>query len=113
MPKKTVTLLGVLLTLSPVALAETGKRTVTAMISYDSGLLSTPDGVSAVLDSIETQAERACRTRTPVYGTPMTDEVCVESIISAAVNRILDVQSLHDSETARIFASLTGAPEQR
>lgn len=113
MPKLPVFVLVSAIAFSPVAVAERPSRTVTADIHYDASLLSTPAGVSEVLASIESQAKQACHVRKPVYGAPATDHICVDSIITAAVAKILDVQALNDTETERMFARLTSVTEQR
>lgn len=112
MHKLSGTLAAAVLAVSPLAIAETGE-TITTDIKYDASLLATPEGVSDVLASIQRQAKRACRTTALFTNAPTTDEVCVNSVVTGAVEKILDVQDLTDTETARVFASLTSATEQR
>ncbi len=71
-----------------VAHADTVYSEVSATFTYDKALLASEDGAAKVLDSIEAQAERACRKVSAVSLGLTVDKVCATDLVFQAVDQI-------------------------
>ena len=82
------------------------RRFVQLDVQYDAGALGTASGAETVLQSLQDQAETACRYTLPVTGTPHIDATCTAEIVAKAVMQI------GDPELTRIYAARIGEPAQ-
>ena len=71
-----------------VAHAESEYKAVSATLTYDEAALATEAGAVEVLESLELQAERACRKVSLVTIGLAVDEVCAEDLMYQAVDSI-------------------------
>ncbi|MEQ9505115.1 MAG: UrcA family protein [Hyphomonas sp.] len=100
--KSTVSVLVAAFALSPVALAEGGKE-VTLSHTYDTALLETDAGATALIADLKKAAKRVCTTRIPASGTPYVDRDCAESLVMAAVKDIHAAQTENGVAIAPAF----------
>ena len=104
MLKPIVSIMAAAVMLSPMAVAET-LTPITVSIEYDKDLLASDAGAAVVMNSITTQAKKACTTYVPVFGGNYTDRSCVKDIVSSAIRKIHEQQALEGRDTADVFAS--------
>jgi UrcA family protein len=102
MIKTTLTALAAVLAVSPAAFAESG-RNVTLTHVYDAALLSSDAGATALLTELERTARRVCTSRVPAHGGTYTDEACVATLYTAAVQKIHAAQSAAGVDLAPVF----------
>ena len=86
MKKSVSSILFALSLFGSVAHAESDLSEVEATFTYDQSLLSSEQGAAEVLESIEAQAERACRKVSLVSVGLTVDEVCASDLVFQAVN---------------------------
>ncbi|MEZ5986520.1 MAG: UrcA family protein [Hyphomonas sp.] len=80
-------------------------------IQYDSAALETVSGAEIVLNSLQEQANSACRYTRPVAGAPRVDDTCASEIVAKAVMQIdapelTQLYTLQTGQPARVLASL-------
>ena len=82
------------------------QRVLQLDVQYDTQALGTASGAETVLESLQDQADAACRYTRPVTGAPRIDDTCVSEIVAKAVLQI------DDADLTRIHADRTGQPVQ-
>ena len=80
-------------------------------IQYDSVALETVSGAEIVLNSLQEQAETACRYTRPLAGAPRVDDACASEIVAKAVMQInapelTRLYTLQTGQSTRVLASL-------
>ena len=73
-------------------------------VQYDTSALGTASGAETVLESLQDQAQAACRYTRPVAGAPRVDDVCASEIVAKAVMQI------DAPELTRLYTARTGQP---
>lgn len=111
MSKSLLTAMACAVALAPAALAETGDW-ITVELEYDAAQLSTPEGAADVIDSLETQARRACTRSHAIKPTNRVDEVCADDLTAKGIAAIKAKQpgaalaGLFSEEPATVLAAL-------
>ncbi|MEO0983799.1 MAG: UrcA family protein [Pseudomonadota bacterium] len=77
--------------LSAAASAKENVVTFQTEIFVEAELMESPEGAFATLQSIESQARKACRISSVASRTPRTDKVCVNDVVHQAVSKIDNV----------------------
>ncbi|MDG1826658.1 MAG: UrcA family protein [Henriciella sp.] len=74
--------------LAPLAYADKAPATVDVVVPVDASLLSSVDGIEAVMNKIKAEARRACAFDTSISYLPMVDKDCVAQILSQAETQL-------------------------
>lgn len=92
-------------------------KTIDVEISYDAALLASNEGVTAVIQSIQQQAEDACGYTASVFASTTAikrrDHACVNSVVDKAIAAIKSEQVEQGMAVHQKFAQLTPRTEQR
>lgn len=71
------------------ASAETAQP-ISLQIQYDTQVLGSESGAYTVLESLQDQANDACRYSSPVANAPRVDKACASEVVARAVTQISD-----------------------
>jgi UrcA family protein len=82
------------------------QRVVQLDVQYDASALGTASGAETVLESLQNQAQVACRYVRPVAGAPRVDDTCATEVVAKAVIQI------GDENLTRLHAARFGEPTQ-
>lgn len=103
--KPTATILAAALILSPAAFAQAPTE-VTLHVSYDPQLLASEAGSAELVRTLRREARKVCSHTIVITGTPYTDRVCVDNLVTEAIRQIHSDQSAAGQAIAPAFEQL-------
>lgn len=101
MSKRFVPFVALAVAFSPATFADT--QEVQVEIEYDSTLLADDASAETVMESVKSQARKACSYNTSITHIPSVDSKCTADVVTKAINAIVAERHAAGLETAEIF----------